>query len=320
MAEYRLHYTEAFLVESFERYRKQQTRFWWHSFKLTGFVGIAVLLSLCLYDKLLVPAALLAALLVLLLLGRHLDYWFMRRRFRRSPFYNNNVLVAVYPDGYISRSANGTVELSWRAFTKVRRFKDGFLVFTGPQQFDWWPDAALCRGNLKAVEAIVRSEILDYEITQKRKSLSYDSTKVQRGRHTGYFIGAQEAPAVKKAFSAKLERHPGAGTWTYYVTVPFSAEKAFGIKGRIAVRGKIESTKFHGILRPYGDGRHLIVVNKAIRDSIGKEAGSAIRVEIEYDAAAHEIGRLEAVAAVANNGKPKAIPDGLSYARRKEYV
>jgi hypothetical protein len=166
MAEYRLRYTEAFLIESFERYMKQRKEHYWlyMPIKVIGFLSVAALLILCIYLGLSIPSIIFAALLALLVIGHRLDHWFMKRRFRRSPFYNNDVLVAVYPDGYTSQSANCTIELSWSTFTKARRFADGFLLFNGPQQCHWWPDAALSRGNMHAVESIVKAEVADFDI------------------------------------------------------------------------------------------------------------------------------------------------------------
>lgn len=85
-----------------------------------------------------------------------------------------------------------------------------------------------------------------------------------------------------KRFSAKLVRPDGIGTWTY-VTANFDAEKVFGKRGRIPVSGRIDGHTFRGSLMPHGDGRHFVVVKKELRDTIKKEAGATVQVELALD-------------------------------------
>jgi hypothetical protein len=121
-------------------------------------------------------------------------------------------------------------------------------------------------------------------------------------------------------FEAKLDRHPGVGTWTF-VTAPFSIEEEFGKRGRIAIVGKIDGQEFRGSFMPNGDGGHFIVVKKEIREAIGKEAGSTVRVEVVLDTQARVVDIPEEFAtALAKKKKVKAAFEALSYSHRKEYV
>jgi hypothetical protein len=163
MAEYAFQYSEQHLVTSASRYRQHVlTRFWLSPFKLVGFVGLAALLVFGLYNSLVVPSAIFAAALVLLILGPRIDYWVMKRRFRRSPFYNSDVRILVTPDGIVSSDAISRVELAWSAFTKARRFPDGLLVVLGQAQFYWLPDSALHTGTVSEVENLLRLNIARY--------------------------------------------------------------------------------------------------------------------------------------------------------------
>jgi hypothetical protein len=123
-----------------------------------------------------------------------------------------------------------------------------------------------------------------------------------------------------KPFTDGLERAEGRGTWTT-LTVPFDVEEVFGHRGRVAVRGTIDGQPFRGSLMPHGDGRHFVVVNKALRTAIGKEAGDSVLVELEPDHEPRVLTIPEAFSrALAGREAAKAAFDRLSYSHRKEYV
>lgn len=169
MAEYEYQFTEQHLVASASRYRQQAAaRLWLFIFKLVGIVGAAALLGLCLYSRLVWPSAIFAILIVLLALGPRIDYWVMKRRFRRSPFYNGDVRVWISSSGVVSSDPQCKVELAWSAFTEAHRFPDGFLVLFGPQQFYWWPDSALRDGSVSEVESLLSGHVVRYVGPQMR--------------------------------------------------------------------------------------------------------------------------------------------------------
>lgn len=168
-AEYRFRCSEEFLVEGFKRYRRQHVqRFWLRPLKVVGSLGLGALLAIFIYSKLVLPSLLIAFFLLLLAIGPRPDYWFIRRRFRKSPFYNSDVVIRLSERGYLGQDANSRTELSWRVFTKGYRFADGFLLLSGPQQFHWWPDAALAVGRISEVEAMVRQHVPDYRVAEQR--------------------------------------------------------------------------------------------------------------------------------------------------------
>jgi hypothetical protein len=95
------------------------------------------------------------------LLSTKVDSYLIRRQFRQSPFYNSMLQISVQPSGFVSIDPLSRVELSWSAFTRVTRFTDGFLVYSGTQ-FWWWPDAALSAGSVAEVSDILRAEIAQF--------------------------------------------------------------------------------------------------------------------------------------------------------------
>lgn len=105
-------------------------------------------------------------------------------------------------------------------------------------------------------------------------------------------------------FSAVLERPAVTGAWTF-LTVPFDVLEVFGARGQVRVCGTINGQAFRSTLRPHGDGRHYLVVNRAMRQAAGVTVGDTVQVTMELDTAERPVDVPPDLAAVLN-GNPTA--------------
>ena len=120
-------------------------------------------------------------------------------------------------------------------------------------------------------------------------------------------------------FEATLERPDMRGAWTF-VRIPFSAAEEFGVKGQVPVKGTINGVPYENFLLPQGDGVHILVIKKEIRDQAGVTAGDVAEVTLERDATPRQVKAPEELAeALRASPGAQEVFDKMGYSHRKAY-
>lgn len=123
---------------------------------------------------------------------------------------------------------------------------------------------------------------------------------------------------AKKRFRAVLEPHET--TQALIVTIPFDVKEAFGTRARVPVRARIRGHEFRSSIFPMG-GRHMLVLNREVREAAKAQANETVTVEIERDTEPRVVTPPEDLArALAASPAAAAAWEKLSYTHRKEHA
>lgn len=116
-----------------------------------------------------------------------------------------------------------------------------------------------------------------------------------------------------------VAKGPG-GAWTF-LPIPFSVEKEFGKKTRIAVSGTLNGFAFRNSLMPEGDGTHSMAVGKALQAGAKANPGDRVKVSLQVDEMERPVEVPDELKrAFKNHAGAKAAFDALAYSSRKEYA
>jgi uncharacterized protein YdeI (YjbR/CyaY-like superfamily) len=90
------------------------------------------------------------------------------------------------------------------------------------------------------------------------------------------------AKPISRTFRAVLTRTGNALNWVV-VRLPFDAQKVWGTRGQIRVKGEINQFAFRTTLFPTGDGHHYMIVNKQMQKGGSVQPGMEAHFRMEPD-------------------------------------
>ncbi len=118
-------------------------------------------------------------------------------------------------------------------------------------------------------------------------------------------------------FDAKIQRTEGGGA---FVSFPFDVEELFGVKGRVPVRVAFDGIPYRGSMVKMGSEKHLLLILKEIRETLGKDRGDKIHVTVELDDLPRVVILPADVEKAYKKGGVLDIYRALSYSHQREYT
>jgi hypothetical protein len=162
-AQYRFTFSEDFLIDAALHYRRQSP--WRRPF--SGFKGVFALIIVVLGAVLaaiadLWPLAWFALFASGMLIGWPIHKWILRKRFRKSPYYNDEIVLTLSDDGIHAVGKQSEIRFGWPIVAKVRRFSDGLMVFQGPHIYHWLPNHATDAAGVAHAERLLKLHVKDF--------------------------------------------------------------------------------------------------------------------------------------------------------------
>ena len=102
------------------------------------------------------------------------------------------------------------------------------------------------------------------------------------------------------------------------ITPPVDVPEMFGTRARVPIRGTINGFPFRSSLMPCG-GRHMMPVNKVLREGAGVRPGDTVDVVMERDEAERTVeAPPQLKKELARNKKAREKWETLSFSHKKE--
>lgn len=154
-------YDDAHLFTSLARARRQTRGRWALNFvKVICTLLFVAMAALLFHGKQIVGGLVLLAPIPFLAFAHWLDRPTIRRRFKKSPFYNASVRFRLSEAQVEVNDGKVDARIDWSVFDRLVLFDDGILVFQGEGVFNWFPASAFATSaDYEAAVALFRAKI-----------------------------------------------------------------------------------------------------------------------------------------------------------------
>src|SRR5450432_1327924 len=141
---YAFKFDDNYGVDSLKMHRARTKSRWTHwPLKIICVLGMVALGALGIAGKAYVVTAVAAFFLALLAAGPRLDYFVLRRRYRKHAQYGSDVTVDLSENGIKSTSRDSSSELGWASFNSAAAASEGLMLYLAPWHYFWLPDSAI---------------------------------------------------------------------------------------------------------------------------------------------------------------------------------
>jgi hypothetical protein len=124
-------------------------------------------------------------------------------------------------------------------------------------------------------------------------------------------------PSAKR-FRTVLEKSETSSATS--ITVPFDAERAFGGRGRIPVRGTVNGVAYRSSIFRMGGPSHFMVVNRQLRDQVGAAAGDTVSVVMERDDEPRTVEVPKDLGRAIRAARLVEVWEQMSFTHKREHV
>lgn len=160
---YSLRFDDDYGVESLKKHRAIVKSRWarW-PLKLLCALGMVALAALGLAIRAYVVFGIAVGFLALVFYAPYIDYFVVRRRYRKHAQYGSQISVELAEDGLKFTSRDSDSNLRWSSFASAAGFADGLILYLAPWHYVWLPDSGVQSGDAAQARAIARAKIAKY--------------------------------------------------------------------------------------------------------------------------------------------------------------
>jgi hypothetical protein len=163
MITYVVRFDDNYAVDSLRQHRALAKSRWLHwPLKIICGLGMLALAALGVAIKSYVIAGAALLFLALLAAGPYLDYFVVKRRYRKQPLYGAETTIELSEDGIKFTSQHYNSDVHWPSLASARGFTNGLMLYLAPWHYFWLSDAACRSGDPDRARKIARSKLTKY--------------------------------------------------------------------------------------------------------------------------------------------------------------